>query len=79
TYAAVVSLANVDKKSIQPILMIEAPRLIYPFARRVIADATRDGGFAPLNLNPIDFQQLFQENQARAAATSGAPGSTKLA
>ena len=55
-----------------PVLFIECPRLLFPFARQIIADATRNGGFPPLMLDPIDFAQIFQkkvaEDQAKAKA-----------
>jgi preprotein translocase subunit SecB len=57
--------------------LVECPRILFPFARRVMADAVRDGGFAPLLLAPIDFLKLFQDRaqeQARAAAASGDAG-----
>jgi preprotein translocase subunit SecB len=47
--------------AVQPVLMIECPRLLFPFARRVIADATRDGGFPPLMIDPIDFLGLYRQ------------------
>ena len=43
-------------------MMIEGPRLLFPFARAIMSDTTRDGGFLPLNLNPIDFAALYQNN-----------------
>lgn len=61
TYAAVCRILNVPKESLQPILLVECPRLIFPFARRVLSDATRDGGFPPLMLNPIDFLALYKQ------------------
>ena len=48
--------------NIQPLMMIEGPRLLFPFARAIMSDTTRDGGFLPLNLNPIDFIALYQNN-----------------
>jgi preprotein translocase subunit SecB len=74
TYGAVCRVVGVPKESIQPVLLVECPRLLFPFARRVLSDATRDGGFPPLMLNPIDFLSLFrqQQQQAQAAAASKA-------
>ena len=46
----------------KPVLLIEAPRLIFPFARRILSDVTRDGGFPPLLLEPINFAALYQQN-----------------
>ncbi|MBL6928765.1 MAG: protein-export chaperone SecB [Rhodospirillales bacterium] len=53
---------------LQPILLIECPRLLFPFARNIIADATRDGGFPPLMLAPVDFAAMFQNQLAQQAA-----------
>ena len=51
-----------------PLIMIEAPRLLFPFARAIISDATRDGGFMPLNIQPVDFVAVYQHNLAQKAA-----------
>jgi preprotein translocase subunit SecB len=59
-YAGVFAIANMPDNAVQPVLMIECPRLLFPFARRVIADATRDGGFPPLMIDPIDFLGLYR-------------------
>lgn len=64
-YGAVVQ-CNAPKEHVHPMLMIEAPRLMFPFARNLIADVTRDGGFPPLMLQPIDFVQLYRERMAAA-------------
>jgi preprotein translocase subunit SecB len=53
-------------------LLIEAPRQIFPFARRVLADATRDGGYPPIMLDPIDFMALYQQNEGTSEAPDGA-------
>lgn len=71
-YAGVFTLRNVPQNQIQPILLIECPRHLFPFARNIVADVTRDGGFPPLLLQPIDFVALFrnqilQENQPQEA------------
>lgn len=77
SYAGLVGLRNIPEDAGHAFLYAEAPRLLFPFARRVIADATRDAGFAPLMLDPMDFgalyqQQLAQRNAERAAAGEGA-------
>ncbi len=59
-YGGVFTLANVPEEALRPTLLIECPRLLFPFARRIIADATRDGGFPPLYINPIDFVSLYR-------------------
>ena len=58
-------------ETLQPILLIECPRLLFPFARNIIADATRDGGFPPLMLAPVDFVSMFQNQLAQQAAEAG--------
>ena len=58
-YGGVFSL-NVPDEHVQPMLLIECPRLLFPFARNIIADVTRDGGFPPMLLQPIDFVALFR-------------------
>jgi preprotein translocase subunit SecB len=69
TYGGVFGLLSIPQESVQPLLLIECPRLLFPFARRVVADATRDGGFPPLLIDPIDFVTLYRrrEQQTRAA------------
>jgi len=70
-YGALFGIRNVPEDQIQPFLYAEAPRLTFPFARRVLADAVRDGGFPPLLLDPVDFGGLYmQQAQAREAAES---------
>ena len=58
-YGGLFALKNVPDEALEPFLIVEAPRLIFPFARRIVADATRDGGFAPLLLDPIDFASMY--------------------
>ena len=59
SYAGFFALRNIPEDQLQPFLLAEAPRILFPFARRVLADAVRDGGFPPLLLEPIDFGQLY--------------------
>ena len=63
--AGVFLLKGIPQDNVQPILLIECPRLLFPFARRVVADVTRDGGFPPLLLDPIDFAALYRMQMAR--------------
>ena len=70
SYAGLFGLRNIPEDQMQPFLLAEAPRIIFPFARRVLADAVRDGGFTPLMLEPIDFAALYIQ-QAEAAAAQG--------
>ncbi len=67
-YAGVFVALNVPESSLDPFLLIECPRLLFPFARRIVADATRDGGFPPLLLDPIDFVGLYRRRQQQAEA-----------
>lgn len=67
-YAGVFRVENFPPEQVQPVVMIEGPRMLFPFARQIIADAVRGGGFPPLYLDPIDFQALFLQ---RLAAASG--------
>jgi preprotein translocase subunit SecB len=71
-YGSVFVLENIPQESLEPICLIECPRLIFPFARRVLADVTRDGGFPPLLLDPIDFVALYQRNKANQQQAAGA-------
>ena len=65
-YAGLFGIRNVPDEHVQPFLLGEAPRLLFPFARRVLADAVRDGGFPPLMLEPIDFAALYvAQNEQR--------------
>jgi len=66
TYGGVFGLLNIPQDSLQPLLLIECPRLLFPFARRIVADATRDGGFPPLLIDPIDFVTLYRRRQQQA-------------
>lgn len=70
-YAGLFGIRNIPEEQLQPFLLAEGPRLVFPFARRVLADAVRDGGFPPLMLDPIDFGALYMQ-QAEANA-AGAP------
>jgi preprotein translocase subunit SecB len=62
---------NVPKEHLEPVLLIECPRLLFPFARNILADMTRDGGFPPVMLGMVDFVAMYQRQiQERAAAGS---------
>jgi preprotein translocase subunit SecB len=63
-YAGVFTITGVPQDQLEPILFIEGPRLLFPFARAIIADLTRDGGYTPLMLNPIDFVDLYRRKLA---------------
>jgi preprotein translocase subunit SecB len=67
-YVGIFEVQNVPEEQIHPFLMIECPRMIFPFLRRVVSDVTRDGGFPPLNLENIDFLSLYKNEIARRQA-----------
>ena len=67
-YTGLFGLKNVPAEHMQPFLMVEAPNLLFPFARRIIADVTRDGGFPPLMLEPMNFAALYQQQMEQQAA-----------
>lgn len=69
-YGGVFRIQNIPQEHMLPILFIECPRLLFPFARQIIADATRNGGFPPLMIDPIDFAQMFQQRMAEEQAKS---------
>ncbi|MCK5425351.1 MAG: protein-export chaperone SecB [Emcibacter sp.] len=71
-YSGLFAAKNLPENSLQPFLMIEAPRILFPFARRIIADVTRDGGFPPLMLEPIDFATLYQQQMQAAQEQAAA-------
>lgn len=72
-YGGVFQLINIPAESLQPVLLIECPRLLFPFARRIIADMTRDGGYAPLMLDNIDFAQLYRQRMTQLQAEAANP------
>jgi preprotein translocase subunit SecB len=70
-YAGLVDVTGVAEEHVTPLLMIEAPRLLFPFAREILAKATHDGGYPPVMLNPIDFLAVFREQMKRREAEGG--------
>lgn len=71
-YGSVVTVKNATAELLPALVLVETPRIVFPFARAVIANATRDGGFPPLMINPIDFAELLRRQQAGAQALSSA-------
>ncbi len=75
-YTGVVQLQNARPQDAEPILLVEVPRLLFPFARRIVAEMTREGGHPPLFVDPIDFAGLYRaqkmQQQQQAAAPNGA-------
>ena len=67
-YAGIFRVQNLPEEALRPTLMIECPRLLFPFARQIIADATRNGCFPPLMIDPVDFTRLYQSKQGEEAA-----------
>ncbi|HZS83106.1 MAG TPA: protein-export chaperone SecB [Stellaceae bacterium] len=74
-YAGVVTVKNATQDMVTALILVETPRLLFPFARGIIATATRDGGFPPLLINPIDFAELLRRRQAQGQQ----PGATAIA
>ena len=68
SFGGLFQIQNIDEAARQAFLLIECPRLLFPFARRILADATRDGGFPPLMLEPVDFAALYRQQMAKRAA-----------
>ncbi len=69
-YAGIFLMKDVSPQEIQPALLIFCPTLLFPYARRIISDITRDGGFPSLMLDPIDFARLYQQRMAEDAKNS---------
>ncbi len=69
-YAGVLEMQSIADEQMEQALFIQGAQLLYPFARRVIADLTRDGGFPPLQLDPMDFAGLYAQQRAQAAASA---------
>ena len=65
-YAGIFTLNGVPENSVEPVLLVECPRLLFPFARTILADVTREGGFAPVLLQPIDFVALWHSRRQAA-------------
>lgn len=81
-YAGMFQLDGFKAEEMEPVLLIECPRLIFPFARRVISDITRDGGFPPLLIDPIDFRNLYlsqKQRQQQAQQQTGGANSGPMA
>ncbi len=75
-YAGIFRLANIAEDAKHAALLIECPRILFPFARQIVAESTRNGGFPPLMIDPVDFASLFKARLAqRQAASEGSPAS----
>ncbi|HEX3709092.1 MAG TPA: protein-export chaperone SecB, partial [Pseudolabrys sp.] len=71
-YAGVFRVQNVPQESLNAILMIECPRMLFPFAREIIATSVRNGGYPPLMLDPVDFVGLYRQRMGEQAASQPA-------
>src|SRR5271167_4904579 len=69
-YAGVFRVENIPQEQIQPLVMIEGPRLLFPFARQIVAESVRAGGYPPLYVDPIDFHGLYMQRLAAATAST---------
>ena len=67
-YAALVTLKDVNPSLVKPILYVEVPQMLFPFARQIVANAVSSGGFPPLLLNPVDFRSMYANSQKQGAA-----------
>lgn len=65
-YCGVFRLVNIPQDQVHPVIMIECPRILFPFARQIVADAVRNGGFPPLYLDPVDFAALYMQRLAES-------------
>ncbi len=76
-YTGVFHIENVPEDQLHPFLLIECPRMVFPFVRRIVSDITRDGGFPPLNLDLIDFVALYRQELERRTAAQQAEEAPK--
>jgi preprotein translocase subunit SecB len=73
SYCGVFTLTGLPENAIEPVVLVECPRILFPFARNLLADVTREGGFPPVLLQPIDFVALWQQRRAQAAGNDNPP------
>jgi len=71
-YGGIFKVENISKEQLHPFLLIECPRMLFPFVRRIVSDITRDGGYPPLNLDMIDFLALYRGQLAQRTAAKPA-------
>ncbi len=77
-YGGIFHVENVPEDQMHPFLLIECPRLLFPFVRRIISDVTRDGGFPPLNIDTVDYLALYRQEVARRAAAAQTEASPQI-
>jgi len=70
-YAGLFAFQGVSMEEVQPLIMIECPRLLFPFARQIMASMTQNGGFPPILLDPPDFAAMFRDEMMRRAQETG--------
>ena len=70
-YAGVFRISGLEKEKVHPVVFIECPRLLFPFARQIIAEGTRNGGFPPLMVDPVDFTALYRQQIAQMQGAAG--------
>jgi preprotein translocase subunit SecB len=70
-YAGLFQIENVPQERMEPVLLVDAPYMLFPFVRQVVAQSTRDGGFLPLLLEPLDFMGMYQQQRAAAGQQQG--------
>jgi preprotein translocase subunit SecB len=70
SYSGVFTLTGIPEEHAEAVLLVECPRILFPFARNILADVTRDGGFPPVLLQPIDFMSLWQTRRAQEQTTA---------
>jgi preprotein translocase subunit SecB len=78
TYAGLFQFMNVQQADVEPLLWIECPRLLFPFSRQILAEVTREGGYPPLLINPIDFSPLYWAELKDREGKDGASGGTAV-
>lgn len=74
-YGGIFNIENVPEQQLHPYLLIECPRMLFPYVRRIVGDLTRDGGFPPLNLDQMDFVALYRQQLAQRQAAQQQPAS----
>ena len=77
-YSGVFQVDGFQSNEVEPILLIECPRILFPFARRIISDISAEGGFPPLRVDPVDFAGLYQTQKQRAMAAAAEGQSTQV-
>lgn len=75
-FAGLFEVSNVPSEQLHPFLLVECPRLVFPYLRRIVGDVTRDGGYPPLNLDNIDYLNLYRQELARRQAMQEAKTAT---